>query len=106
MDEVLGILRETGLSDEGVADAGWVFNTYVTGFALDETMPRSESVDQTARQVATWFNSLPPDRFPHILAVAGPLLDGDTSRRFNFGLKALLDGFEVRLRSRGHTSTL
>jgi TetR/AcrR family tetracycline transcriptional repressor len=98
MDEVLGILRETGLSDEGVADAGWVFNSYVTGFALDETMPQSASADQTARQVATWFTSLPADRFPNIVAVANPLLDGDTSRRFTFGLEALLDGLEARLR--------
>jgi TetR/AcrR family tetracycline transcriptional repressor len=99
MDEVLGILRETGLPDEAVADAGWVFNSYVTGFVLDETLPRSQPVDETARQVATWFTSLPQDRFPHIVALAPALLDGDTSRRFTFGLEALLDGLEARLRS-------
>jgi TetR/AcrR family transcriptional regulator, tetracycline repressor protein len=97
MDEVLGILRHAGLSDEAVADAGWVFNTYVTGFVLDETMPQSTSREDTAHQVATWFSSLPPERFPNIVAVADPLLDGDTTRRFTFGLNAFLDGLEARM---------
>ena len=97
MDEVLGILREAGFSDEAVGDAGWVLNTYVTGFALDETMPQAEPRADTAQQVATWFRSLPADEFPNIVAVAEPLLDGDTDRRFAFGLSSFLDGLEARL---------
>jgi TetR/AcrR family tetracycline transcriptional repressor len=97
MDEVLGILREAGFSDEAVADAGWVLNTYVTGFALDETMPQAESRPDTAQQVAAWFRSLPPDQFPNIVAIADPLLDGETDRRFAFGLRSFLDGLEARL---------
>jgi len=53
--------------------------------------------EETAQQVADWFSSLPPERFRNIVAMAEPLLDGDTTRRFSFGLNALLDGLEARL---------
>jgi TetR/AcrR family tetracycline transcriptional repressor len=98
MDDVLGVLRRAGLSDQDVGDAGWVFNTYVTGFVLDEQMQMvTGDLEARAAEVATWFRHLPAERFPNIVAVAEPLLDNANDRRFTFGLELLLDGLEARL---------
>jgi len=102
MDELLGILRSAGFSDDDVASAGWMFNTFVTGFVLDEQSQAPASPDPAAAQqqfdVTTWLKQLPADQFPNIVAVAEPLFDQPMDRRFAFGLDAVLDGLEVRLR--------
>lgn len=98
MDDVLGILRAAGLSSQDVGDAGWIFNSYVTGFVLDEQtqMVGSEGAAQSA-EIADWFRQLPAEQFPNIVAVADELLDNANDRRFEFGLSLLLDGLERRL---------
>jgi hypothetical protein len=80
-----------------------VFNTYVVGFVLDETqaLPGGDLTDIPADEVGEhfkrWFKALPADRYPNIAALADRLLDADMDRRFGFGLRALLDGWEIRL---------
>jgi TetR/AcrR family tetracycline transcriptional repressor len=94
MDDVLGALRSAGFSAEVVADAAWVFNTYVTGFVLDEQM--QSAADPRAAEVVDWLKSLPAEEFPNIAAVSDTLFDREVDRRFQFGLRALLDGFAAR----------
>jgi Tetracyclin repressor-like, C-terminal domain len=96
MDDVIGILRQAGLSPQDVGDAGWIFNTYVTGFVLDEQTQLASSDAAQYAEVATWFRELPPEEFPNIVAVADELLDNANDRRFEFGLNVLLDGLERR----------
>lgn len=98
MDDVLGVLRRAGLSDQDVGDAGWVFNTYVTGFVLDEqTQIVTAEGEARSAEVANWFRQLPPEQFPNIVAMAEPLLDNASDRRFSFGLELLLDGLAARV---------
>jgi AcrR family transcriptional regulator len=108
MDDVLGILRSAGFSNDEVASAGWIFNTFVTGFVLDEQSQAPASTDPAAAQqqfdVATWLKQLPADQFANIVAVAEPLVDQPMDRRFAFGLDALLDGLEGRLRAAASAS--
>jgi hypothetical protein len=40
----------------------------------------------------TYFASLPADRFPNIVALAGPLTEGAGDDRFEFGLEVLVRG--------------
>ena len=103
---VLGVLHAAGFGDRDLADAAWVINTYIPGFVLDETqaIPNSTSdeisLEQTRAQVEAWFKSLPPEQYPTVVRLAAHLVEVDMDRRFDFGLRALLDGFEVQLTRR------
>lgn len=39
-----------------------------------------------------YFASLPPERFPHLVALAGTLMTGDADERFDFGLDVVVAG--------------
>ncbi len=103
IEQVLAVLRRAGFSDEDVADAASVFNTLITGFVLDETrafisadLPEVPA-DEMRGQVERWFKSLPPERFPTVVALADQLLENNMDRPFELGLGLLLDGLELRL---------
>jgi len=103
IEHVLDALRRAGFADEDVADASWVFNTYVMGFALDETqaMPGGDSADASSdevrEQLRRGFKALPPDRYPTLVALADQMVNASMDRRFGFGLTTLLDGLQRRL---------
>jgi len=101
LDDLLGILRGAGFAGEAAADAAWLCNTFVTGFVLEEQTQLVSSDDAAAGEwqadVAGWLSQLPLEHYPNVLAVAGPLVDGETDRRFLFGLNTVLDGLELRL---------
>jgi TetR/AcrR family transcriptional regulator, tetracycline repressor protein len=102
IERTLSALRAAGFDDAVVADAANLVNTFVTGFALDETQWRAGVGDDQDRSdaFARWFASLPADRYPTIAAVAERLLDADMDRRFELGLGALLDGLERHRQAR------
>jgi TetR/AcrR family tetracycline transcriptional repressor len=110
MDDLLGVLRAAGFSNDDVASAGWMFNTFVTGFVLDEQSQAPASPDPAAAQqffdVASWLKQLPVNQFPNIVAVADPLFDQPMERRFAFGLEAMLDGLDVHLHHGASARTL
>jgi TetR/AcrR family tetracycline transcriptional repressor len=109
IEHVLDALCLAGFTNEDVADASWVFNTYVTGFALDETqaLPGGDIPDanseEVREQMRRGFKALPPERYPTLVALADYLVDASMDRRFGFGLTALLDGLERRLALRRPT---
>jgi hypothetical protein len=43
-------------------------------------------------QFAGWIRSLPADRFPNTVALAGNLVAGDADDRFEWGLDVLIRG--------------
>ncbi|WP_426403676.1 TetR/AcrR family transcriptional regulator C-terminal domain-containing protein [Streptomyces sp. R-07] len=43
-------------------------------------------------QMEAYFASLPPERFPHLVALAGTLMTGDADERFDFGLDVVVAG--------------
>ena len=88
-----------------MGDAAWIFNTYVTGFVLDEQTQLASSDAAQYAEVASWFRELPPAQFPNIVAVADELLEDANDRRFEFGLNLLLDGLERRSSLSDSTST-
>jgi hypothetical protein len=46
--------------------------------------------------VRRWFESLPPDQYPSLVALAPHLAKPDADERFAFGLKTLLDGLSAQ----------
>jgi AcrR family transcriptional regulator len=97
IEQVLHTLTSAGLTPAKVVDASFVFNSYVVGFVLDETLgqPPDEAVAERVREEARhWFKSLPRDQYPTLVALADAIIDTPPDRRFKVGLRALLDGFE------------
>jgi AcrR family transcriptional regulator len=102
MEQLLSVLRMGGFSDVDIVDASWMCNSFVVGFVLDETQgaPGGEQDEQVWAQVGQWFRSLPAERYPVLVSLAGQMVEGDVKRRFGFGLRVLLDGLEARLNNR------
>jgi TetR/AcrR family tetracycline transcriptional repressor len=101
IEGVLAALGRAGLSDRAVADAGFVFNSYVVGFVLDETQGAAgdaAALGEAREQIRAGFKSLPAERYPHLVALTDELVDGTPSERFERGLKWLLDGIEGDVR--------
>lgn len=104
IEQGLRALAKAGLSPAKIADASFVMNSYVIGFVLDETLgsPRDASSARRMREEGRrWFKSLPKEHYPTLVALADELVDSPPDRRFELGLRALLDGFELRLLKRG-----
>lgn len=99
MEGMLAILRAGGLPDRVTAFAGDLIATYVSAFALEAGTWAGAAADpaaaaERAHQIRDYFASLPPDRFSHLVALAGPLTEGSVEERFEFGLEVLVVGLE------------
>ena len=94
-DAVLGMLRGAGFSVELAAHAYSVMDSYIYGFALQETsMPfdSPESASKTAKAIMARFAA---GEYPHLseLAVEKVLKPGyDYGAEFEYGLDLILDG--------------
>ena len=97
------ILRAGGLPDRTSAYAGQLLPLYVSAFALEEGSGlRSPSGEEASPEdvldaIRGYLGSLPAERFPNLVALAGDITGGDPDERFEFGLELLLDGLERRL---------
>ncbi len=103
VDQVLHALKSGGFPTAETADAAFVLNSYIVGFALDEVLggaSDARSSKLVRREAKRWFKSLPRQRYPTLVRLADELVEAPPDRRFEFGLRALLDGFERRLPKR------
>ena len=97
------ILRAGGLPDRASAYAGQLLPLYVSAFALEEGSGlRSPSEGEASPEdvlgmIRGYFESLPVERFPNLVALADDITGSDMDERFEFGLELLLDGLERRL---------
>jgi AcrR family transcriptional regulator len=101
-DAVLGILRGAGFSVEMAAHAFNVLDSYIYGFALQETSLPFHTSEELAMVAQTILENLPADEYPHLteMAVEHALQPGYAyGHEYEFGLDLVLDGIE-RL---GHT---
>ena len=96
---MLGVLRDAGLPDQVIAYAADILPLYATATAYEESMYTAKKFpDGGAEFIAEmrrYWQALPVDRFPHIVALAVPLttMEGPDDR-FEFGLDALVRGIE------------
>ncbi|MGH3963205.1 MAG: TetR/AcrR family transcriptional regulator [Pseudonocardiaceae bacterium] len=106
MEGMLAILRAGGLSDRVAAFAGDLIATYISALALEAGTwaghaPEAPAPVELTRQIRDYFAALPHDRFPHLVALAGPLTAGSVEERFEFGLEVLVAGLEGISRTNG-----
>jgi TetR/AcrR family tetracycline transcriptional repressor len=100
IEQVLHAIQSAGFSSAMVADAAFVMNSYVVGFVLDETLGHPTdpaSAKRMREEGRRWFKSLPVEKYPTLIALADDLIDSPADRRFELGMRALLDGLELRL---------
>ena len=96
-DAVIGSLREGGFSIELAAHAFSALDSYIYGFALQETSLPFDSAEETAEVAQMILQQLPADRYPHLaeLTVQHVLQPGyDYGDEFAFGLDLILDGLD------------
>jgi TetR/AcrR family transcriptional regulator, tetracycline repressor protein len=98
-ERVLSELRSAGMPDRVTAFAGDLAGLYVGAFAyeLDVTPLAGHGMDFLA-QFTSWMKSLPADRFPNTVALAGVAVAETAEQRFEWGMDVLIRGLESYLK--------
>jgi AcrR family transcriptional regulator len=96
MDAMVGILLAGGVEPQVASLSVDILALYFTASAFEEsleTFPVGEEASLIFHEeLRSFFANLPADRFPHLVALAGPLTTGDGDHRFEFGLDLLVRG--------------
>jgi AcrR family transcriptional regulator len=97
MEIVTTLLRMGGIEDQVVAWAADLLGMFVPATALEEEMFAAagyteDSMREFADQYADYLRSLPPDRFPTLVALAGNLTAGGDKERFAFKMDVIING--------------
>jgi TetR/AcrR family tetracycline transcriptional repressor len=98
-----GPLRVAGFGDRQAGLAFSLLLDYTVGFAVSS--PRTSVNEQRVRDTAIrtqlheFFRSLPPDRFPALVALGEHVWVDNRDERFTAGLDVLVDGLEHARRS-------
>jgi len=99
----LSPLQTAGFADREAGLAFFLLLDYTIGFAVSS--PRTSVNEQRVRDTAIrtqlheFFRSLPPDRFPALIALGEHVWVDNRDQRFTAGLQVLVDGLEHARRS-------
>ena len=99
----LSPLQTAGFGDREAGLAFFLLVDYTIGFAVSS--PRTSVNEQRVRDAATsaqlhaFFRSLPPERFPALVALGEHVWLDNREERFTAGLEVLVDGLEQARRS-------
>ena len=94
---MVGVLLASGVSRRVAALSVDILALYFTATAFEESLEDYAPDDDAAptafhQELRQFFEGLPPDRFPHLVDMAGPITTGDRDERFEFGLDLLVRG--------------
>jgi AcrR family transcriptional regulator len=105
-DELLDLIFDRVIGEHDLPDRLAVTATHllmivVNGFAVEEAGGAQPRQDRPAPQdmaalVSDYYASLPPDRFPNLIAVASELTTADMDERFELLLDLLVAGLATR----------
>lgn len=99
----LSLLRAGGLPDNITAYAGDLLGRYLVSEAIEEHMWRSRFPDVSSSELSEamggirdYLQSLPADRFPNLVELAGPMMyqENEGLDRFELGLEVIMRGLE------------
>ena len=96
-EAVLRTLRNAGFSVKMAAHAFSVLDSYIYGFALQETSLPFETSDELAAVAETILEDMPTDEYPHLteMAVEHALRPGyDHGDEYEFGLDLIIEGLD------------
>jgi AcrR family transcriptional regulator len=95
IDSVLGSLRNAGFTADMASRAFWVLDSYVYGFARQQSNVQLQlAADPTSPQAT---RELPPETYPHLVEAAVSFASGpgwNIEFEFEFGLGMILNGLE------------
>ena len=97
-EALLGPLQAAGFGDRQAGLAFFLLLDYTVGFAVSS--PRTSVNEQRVRDTAIrtqlhqFFGSLPPDRFPTLVALGEHVWVDNRDQRFTAGLQVLVSGLE------------
>ena len=96
-ESMVAVMRAGGLSDRAIGLGADLLALYIGAVAYEESLQpveewTPERTGEFAEELRGYFESLPPERFPNLIAMAGALTDGDGEDRFEFGLDVLIRG--------------
>ncbi|MEU7691609.1 TetR/AcrR family transcriptional regulator [Microbispora hainanensis] len=98
VERLLAVFAAAGIPRHVLAISGDLLSTYINGFALEETVWQERyresqgSWDKLREEINGYFASLPPDRFPNLVALADIMMDESNDYRFELGLEIILRG--------------
>jgi AcrR family transcriptional regulator len=101
-DAVLRCLRQAGFSVALAAHAYSLLDSYIYGFALEQSSLPFETGEEAGAVAQTMFREFPVDAYPHLveMAVQHVMQPGyDYANEFEFGLDLILDGLAKKLES-------
>jgi AcrR family transcriptional regulator len=101
-DAVIGSLRRAGFSIEMTAHAFSLIDSYIYGFALQESVSLPFDKETAPEVAESILAKSPTDRFPHLTELATEHIlqpDYDYGNEFEYGLDLILDGLEQVLGS-------
>jgi hypothetical protein len=97
---VTGILRAGGVPPALAVTAQRLLFAIVNGFSLDDTeeggMPPADQPDDAAGMARDYVASLPPDRFPHLVSLAGHFTGPGRAQEFELLLDLFVEGLAAR----------
>jgi len=93
----LALMRCGGLPERTVALGIDLLFLYATATAFEDSVSAKdwgtpERAQERLAQMRGYLETLPVDRFPNLVSMVGPLLTGDGTERFEFGLDILIRG--------------
>ncbi len=98
---MLRTLLDAGFDHKEAAYAGSLLNDYVVMFVSEETQSVNAEADSASEDssdsLRNWFEALPPNEYPSLIALADHLMERDVDERFQFGIEILRNGLETRL---------
>ena len=99
-DWLIGLLQAAGLPDRTVAYACDLLPLYAGAVAFEEGILESrlapEHAEAYVAELQAYFTSLPAERYPHLVALVGPLMANEGDDRFEFGLDVLVAGLAAQ----------
>lgn len=103
METMMAVLRRSDLPDQVVAYAADLIGLVIGAAAYDDSLYRESGVgyDELLRFIGefrSYLVALPPDRFPNLVELAGPLthVSPDEDERFEFMLNVIVDGLAAQ----------
>ena len=103
IEKTLTVLRRSGLPDQVVAYSADLLGLFIGAAAYDESVFREEGVgfEEVVRFVTEfrrYLESLPADRFPNVVELAGPLtrFSPDEDERFDFMVNVIVSGLAAQ----------
>jgi TetR/AcrR family tetracycline transcriptional repressor len=100
----LRTLLDAGFSRRDAAYAGMLFNDFVIMSVLEETryadLEAGGASEDSSSDIQNWVESLPPNEYPSLVALANYLTESNGDERFRFGIELLRNGLESLLARR------